>query len=332
MACALIAARQVPALVLVYRKPLLDQWRNELATTLELDTGSIGQIGGGRDRRAGTIDLATVQTLARRDDLAELSRGYGLVVVDECHHVPAVTIQAVVSQIPARYVFGLTATPYRQDGLDALIAMECGPVRHQPKDDHTLPGVLEIHHTTFRHADPDGPIQQVLTAVADDNNRTRQVARDVVREVAAGRRCLVLTERKSHLAALAGQLRDLGLAPLELHGSLRRADEQAVMDRLDRAADGPLVIVATGQYVGEGFDCPPLDTLFVTFPISYRGKVVQYVGRIMRPCDGKTHVIVHDYLDVAVPVLARMHDKRRAAYRALGLTHHDDQPQLALEL
>jgi superfamily II DNA or RNA helicase len=336
MGCVLIAAARVPSLVLVYRKPLLKQWRDQLCSLLALDAEQVGRLTGGHDRRSGVVDIATVQTLARRDDVPELTSRYGLLVVDECHHVPAITIQQVVSQIPTRRVLGLTATPYRQDGLDALIAMHCGPIRHHPTQTPTNPANLdlrlEVHETQFTFdGSEQAPIQEVLTALAEDTERTRQIAADVADAVAARRRCLVLSERKAHVAALTGQLRGRGIDALALHGSLTRADEQQVMDRLEIVAERPLAVVATGQYVGEGFDCPPLDTLFVTFPVSFKGRIVQYVGRVLRPFEGKRTVAVHDYLDAAVPVLTRMHDKRRKAYRSLGLVGpDDDQPQLSL--
>jgi superfamily II DNA or RNA helicase len=333
MGCAIVAQRQVPTLVLVYRKPLLEQWREQLASSLNLDTTEIGELAAGRDRRTGVIDLATVQTLARKDDVAALTGAYGLLVVDECHHVPAATIQRVVSQIPARFVLGLTATPYRGDGLDPLIAMQCGPVRNSGDPaPSSLRLELEVHHTALALEDiDDAPIHEVLGAVAEDPVRTRQIADDVAAEVAVGRRCLVLSERKSHLTALADELRQLGVDPLVLHGGMKRGDEQHVMDRLESAADRPLVLAATGQYIGEGFDCPPLDTLFLTFPISDKGKIVQRVGRIQRPFPGKHTARVHDYLDSEVPVLARMHARRLKTYRTLGLIDDTDQhPQLNL--
>ena len=335
MGCAIVAERQLPTLVLVYRKPLLEQWREQLATSLNLDPTEIGELAAGRDRRTGTVDLATVQTLARQDDVAGVTGAYGLLVVDECHHVPAVTIQRVVSQIPTRFVLGLTATPYRGDGLDPLIAMHCGPVRNSGDPaPSSLRLELEVHETAFALDEAeDAPIHEVLGAVAEDPERTRQIADDVAAELTAGRHCLVLSERKSHLAALAEQLRELGIDPLVLHGGMKRTTEQQVMDRLESAAEGPLVLAATGQYIGEGFDCPPLDTLFLTFPMSDKGKVVQRVGRIQRPFPGKHTARVHDYLDTRVPVLARMHTRRLKTYRTLGLTEDSDQqPQLDLDL
>lgn len=334
MGCALIATAGVPTLVLVYRTPLLEQWRDQLAALLDLDADQIGQLGGGRDRRSGVVDIATVQTLARRDDIADLTSRYGLLIVDECHHVPAVTIGEVVSQIPARRVLGLTATPYRQDGLDALIAMHCGPIRHHPANPTGLQLRLKIHDTRFRFPNNEqAAIQQIFTALVENLRRTQQIVADVADAVAAGRRCLVLSERKAHLAALADELVERGVDVVVLHGGLSRADQQRAMDRLETVGEQPVAVVATGQYVGEGFDCPPLDTLFVTFPISSKGKIVQYVGRVLRPFDGKHTVTVHDYRDAEVPVLSRMHDRRRKAYGSLGLVGRDDhQPQLSLEL
>ena len=332
---ALIAAAGVPTLVLVYRTPLLEQWRDQLVSLLDLDADQIGQLTGGRDRRSGVVDIATVQTLTRRDDIAELTSRYGLLIVDECHHVPAVTIGQVVGQIPARRVLGLTATPYRQDGLDALIAMHCGPIRHHPGKTPTgMQLRLEVHDTRFAFpSNEQAGIQQIFTALANDPRRTRQIATDVAEAVAAGRHCLVLSERKAHLAALANDLREHGVDVLVLHGSLTRADKQQAMDRLETVAQQRVAVVATGQYVGEGFDCPPLDTLFLTFPISSKAKLVQYVGRVLRPFDGKHTVTVHDYHDAEIPVLHRMHDRRRKTYRSLGLVgRNDHQPQLSLDL
>ena len=334
MACAIIAARRLPTLVLVHRKPLLDQWRQQLTAALDLGPAQIGALAAGRDHRTGMVDLASVQTLARRDDADELTGGYGLLVVDECHHVPAVTIQRVVSRIPARFVLGLTATPYRGDGLDPLIAMQCGPIRNSAETaPSSLRLELDVHETGLKLDLPeDAPIHQVLSAVADDPARSHQVADDVIAEMEAGRRCLVLSERKSHLARIVEQLRIHGIDPLILHGGMKRTSEQEVMDRLEAAADRPLILAATGQYVGEGFDCPPLDTLFLAFPVSDKGKIVQRVGRIQRPFPGKETVRVHDYLDAAVPVLARMHARRLKTYRMLGLLGDPEQTQLDLDL
>ncbi len=322
MACALIARHHVPTLVIVDRKPLVDQWRDRLVTHLDLTARQIGQIGGGRNRTTGIVDLAMAQSLARRDDLADLTARYGMVVVDECHHVPAVTFERAVREIPVRRWVGLTATPYRRDGLQALMSMHCGPVRHTMATD---PGSalrvldLVVHETGHRSAEDGLPFATLLHGLVEDEQRTGMICDDIAAATAAGRNSLVLTRWTEHLDSIVEALTARGLEPLVLHGQLGKRARTAVVNDLDTPpTDGGLVLVATAGLIGEGFDCPPLDTLFLAFPIKFKGNVVQYVGRVLRPTDTKTRVEVHDYVDVDVPVLARMHNERRKAYAALG--------------
>ncbi len=320
--CALIAQHRVATLVIVDRKPLVEQWRNRLMTHLDLKSQQIGQLGGGRNKPTGVVDVAMVQSLARRDDIAELTAGYGMVIVDECHHVPAVTFERAVREIPVRRWVGLTATPYRQDGLQALMAMHCGPVRHtmvapSAAARHTLD--LIVHETDHR-AEEGQHIQTTFRGLVENEKRTAAICEDVAAASRSGRNCLVLTRWTQHLEAIVRQLEDRGVDALVLHGQMGKNARAAVIERLE-GPPGPgvgLVLAATASLLGEGFDCPPLDTLFLAFPIKFRGSVVQYVGRVLRPTAEKTSVVVHDYVDTLVPVLARMHNDRRAAYASLG--------------
>ena len=329
VACAVIAARGVATLVLVDRQPLLEQWRERLTEHLGLARKQIGTLGGGSGRLKGLVDVAMVQSLARREDLAELTARYGLVVVDECHHVPAVTFERVVRQIGAPSWLGLTATPYRRDGLEGLITMYCGPVRHRmgsaPADTAAfVVRSLHIHETA--HVDPaaakggPGPsIQAVFRGLVDDDARSDQVCADVVAAARAGRNCLVLSQWKEHVRLIEARLVALGVQPEVLVGDVGRRERRLVTARLAVARPGDgVVLVATGSLLGEGFDCPPLDTLFLAFPVAFRGRIVQYAGRVSRPMDGKDRVEVHDYVDIGVPVLARMLTKRLGAYASLG--------------
>jgi hypothetical protein len=322
--CALIARHKVPTLVIVDRKPLVEQWRDRLITHLDLTARQIGQLGGGRRRATGIVDVAMVQSLARRDDIAELTGGYGLVIVDECHHVPAVTFERAVRQVPVTRWTGLTATPYRRDGLQALMAMHCGPVRHTmtTSSGSALRALdLMVHETGHEDTVDNKHIQAVFRGLVEDGQRTTAICQDIAAAARVGRNCLVLTRWKEHLETIAETLTAQDIDPLVLHGEMGKKARTAVIDRLaDPSPDGGLVLAATASLLGEGFDCPPLDTLFLAFPIKFKGSVVQYVGRVLRPTDTKTRVEVHDYVDTRVPVLARMHNERRRAYATLGFT------------
>jgi superfamily II DNA or RNA helicase len=327
IACALIARTGLRTLILVDRTALLDQWRGQVESLLDVKPG---QLGGGRKRQSGIVDLASLQTLARRNDLTELLAGYGLAIVDECHHVPAVTLDRAIRQLPIRRWLGLTATPYRSDGLDQMMLMQCGPVRHrivQNTDKSTGDGMIRnviVHDTTFEYdsdADPSAPgvIQDIYRALVHDEQRNTAIIDDVHDAVRRGRHCLILTNRTAHMEHLAQRLQEEGLAPVLLHGKLGAKARRTAIDSLKVTANGPpLLVVATGPYIGEGFDCPALDTVFLVFPMKFKGRVVQYVGRVVRPYPDKTSIEVHDYVDTGVPVLAYTYTQRCVGYASLG--------------
>ena len=322
-ACAVIAHHQQPTLVLVDRRPLLAQWRERLGEHLGLDDEEIGVIGGGKDRPGYLVDVAMIQSLARRELAHELFARYGLIVVDECHHLPAVSFEACVRAAPTRRWLGLTATPYRRDGLEGIIAMQCGPTRHETRPGDLLDTALVqrrliVHPTSFAHDDT-ASIQEVLGALAQDEQRTKQICTDVARALDAGRICLVLTQRTAHIDAICRQLAATGHDAHILKGGLGKKALAAVHDAMAAPGkDTGIVVVATGSYLGEGFDWPRLDTLFLAFPIAFKGRVVQYVGRLLRAHGTKHDIELHDYLDEHVTVLARMHTKRLTAYKTLG--------------
>ena len=329
MACALIACHATPTLVLVDRKPLLAQWRERLATHLGIEAG---QIGGGKQRPTKIVDIAMVQTVTRNERAAELLDGYGLVVIDECHHVPAPTVERAVRNLDARRWLGLTATPQRPDGLKDVMVMQFGPIRHRiTQSASDIERRLQVHRTELTIDDATDGLTRgevlalINAALVEDDRRNDQICRDVADAVGAGRNGVVLSSRTEHVDVLAGRLSGLGLEPMVLYGSLKPAERRAVHERL--AEDRRLLLVATDRYIGEGFDCPKLDTLFLAFPISARQRIIQYVGRILRDQPGKDVAEVHDYLDAGVPMLAAMYRRRLPGYKELGFTPASPTPQ-----
>jgi superfamily II DNA or RNA helicase len=331
-ACAVIAHHQEPTLILVDRKPLLAQWRDRLREHLGLADDQIGTIGGGKNKPSGIVDVAMIQSLARRDRPDEVFANYGLVVVDECHHLPAVSFETCVRTAPTRRWLGLTATPYRRDGLEGIIALQCGPSRHETRPGDIAETALVqrrllVHRTRLIVDDDNVSIQAVFAALADDERRTAQICADVIAAATAGRTCLVLTQRTSHIDAICEHLARAGLTAHVLKGGLGKKAIAAVHDAMDAPArDAGMVVAATGSYLGEGFDWPELDTLFLAFPIAFKGRVVQYVGRLLRAHGTKHDVELHDYLDEHVTVLARMHAKRLPAFRTLGFDNPTRTP------
>ena len=324
IACGVIAHRQLPTLIVVDRQPLIEQWRERLAEHLGMATKEIGQLGGGRNKAKGAIDIAMAQSLARREDLGEIAKAYGLVVVDECHHVPAVTFERVVRQMPVRNWLGLTATPYRRDHLEKLITMYCGSERHRMTPDHDeglrVERVLVTHPTGHDPPSDEGlSIQAVFRSLVEDQERSRQICGDVAAAIEVQRNCLVLTQWTEHLESLSGELQRLGIETVVMRGGMgKKARASASAEMQAQASAGGLALLATGGFLGEGFDLPQLDTLFLAFPLAFKGRIVQYVGRVLRPTPGKSRVEVHDYVDINVPVLARMQAKRLPAYASLG--------------
>ena len=325
MGCFAIAKRSLPTLILSHRKPILDQWRAQLKRMLGLKPRQIGQVGGGRKRQTGTIDLGMIQSLKRIEDLREFFSRYGFIVVDECHVLPAVSFEQYVKQTPARYILGLTATPIRRDGLQDLIFMQCGPLRYRMSETKEgLETALKIRPTNFRfeQTGKEFSIQEIFRALAQDESRNRIVVEDVTQALMEGRKCLVLSQRKEHCHRLAELLKEAGKSPQLLTGDTGKKERSAIMQGIMEASpDAEILLVATGQYLGEGFDCPKLDTLFLAFPISFKGKLIQYLGRIQRVSNGKKNALVYDYSDDFVPVLKKMAWRRQKTYRSLGISN-----------
>ncbi|HVS30722.1 MAG TPA: DEAD/DEAH box helicase family protein [Thermoanaerobaculia bacterium] len=331
VAAWLIAQRAVNTLILVHRRQLLDQWVERLSTFLDLPAKGIGQIGGGRDRANGLLDVAVIQSLGRKGVIDDRVGEYGHLIVDECHHLSAYSFEQVAGRAKARFVTGLSATVARKDGHHPIIFMQCGPVRHRVSAkqqaatrpfDHTV----IVRPTSFQSANSAAAgkrveFQSLYRELIDDETRNRRICDDIAEAVREGRSPLVLTERNDHLDRLESHLSGTIRHLLVLRGGMGRKQRQALASRLGVIPpDEDRVLLATGKYIGEGFDDARLDTLMLTLPVSWRGTIAQYAGRLHRLYDSKREVRVYDYADLDVPMLARMFDRRCRGYEAVGYT------------
>lgn len=324
----LVAARGVNTLILVHRKPLLDQWLAQLAVFLGLEPRAIGQIGAGKHKPNGQLDVAMVQSLVRKGSVSDLVAEYGHVILDEGHHCPAVSFERVLAEVRAKHVVGLTATPRRRDGHHPILHMQLGPVRFavDSKSEaarRPFAHKLIVRKTGFSAAGlPEGAgIQEVYTVLAADEDRNNLILKDVLAALKEGRSPIVLTERRDHLDHLATQLDGSARHMIVLHGGIKARERQELMARLAAVPeDEERLLLATGRYIGEGFDDARLDTLFLVLPVSWKGTLIQYTGRLHRLHPDKREVRIYDYVDGDVPMLARMFERRQRGYRAIGYT------------
>ena len=278
----------------------------------------IGHIGGGKKTISGLVDVALMPSLVSHGQVNPLVNNYGMIIVDECHHLSAYSFEQILKTSSAKYVYGLTATLHRRDGHEPLITMQCGPVvydaRQRSSSKHILHKRLIPRWTTF--SSQEEQMSRLYSELACDAQRNSQIVADILQVVAEGRQPLVLTERRAQVELLAQQLPDCQV--IKLIGTTSSKKRKQLHSQLLQAKNTPhLVIIATGKYAGEGFDWPQLDTLFLAAPVSWRGLLEQYVGRLHRPFPGKKEVIVYDYIDLRTPVLERMYYKRLRTYKQL---------------
>jgi len=325
----LIAQRKVNTLVIVHRRQLMDQWVDSLQSFLGLEKKDIGQIGGGRHKVTGVVDVAMIQSLVDKGIVNDLVVKYGHIIVDECHHISAASFEQVIRQAKARFITGLSATVTRQDGHHPIVFMQCGPVRYRVDDRQQAASQSFTHKVIIRRTgftlpstsnDSTQPgIQDIYAMLALDSARNQLIVDDVIEAVRAGRSPVLLTERREHLAFFADALADKVKNIIVLSGGMGRKQRIKLMSQLKSVPENDArLIIATGRYLGEGFDDARLDTLFLALPIAWRGTVAQYAGRLHRNYDLKSEVIIYDFVDEQVPVLAGMFRKRKNAYKAIG--------------
>jgi superfamily II DNA or RNA helicase len=329
IAAYLIAKRSVNTLILVHLKELLYQWIDRLNAFLDVSDDDIGQIGGGKRKPSGIIDVATIQSLGRKGVVNDIVAEYGYLVVDECHHISARSFEIVARQCKAKYVTGLSATVTRKDGHHPIIFMNCGPVRYKVDDKKQAAARPFAHKVIVREtkfkmpgsfeADRYSAIQEIYKALLRSDERNLFIVADVMNAIKNNRFPVILTERKEHLETLRSLLENKIQNLIVMKGGMGKKQRQAALNALASLPEhAEKALLATGRYLGEGFDDKRLDTLFLTLPISWRGTLSQYAGRLHRIHDSKKEVVIFDYVDLNVPVLVRMYDWRIKGYHSIG--------------
>ena len=327
VAAHIIAERKTNTLVLVHRRQLMDQWIARLQTFLDVPAGQIGMIYGGKRKPTGIIDVALIQSLVKKDVVDDVVANYGQLVVDECHHLSAVSFEAVARAFKGKYVLGLTATATRKDGHHPIIFMQCGAIRYKvdakeqaalrPFTHQVITRPTALQFTLPNEQKP--TINQLYAAVASDEARNQQIIADVQKCLQEKRNPLILTERKDHAGLLTEQLSPFCKNVVVLVGGQAAKKRAEVAKQLASIPDDEeRLIIATGRYIGEGFDDARLDTLFLAMPISWHGTLAQYAGRLHRLHHAKKQVVIYDYVDASIPMLAKMAEKRMKGYERLG--------------
>ena len=339
-AIGMIARRKTNTLILVHSKALLEQWKEEIEKFLIINEwepaseeakgrgrkkafSPVGLLDGSRNTLHGIIDIAVFNSALSEDGVKPFVRNYGMVIADECHHSGAIGYERVLKYVNARYVYGLSATPTRQDGMTPIVFMQCGPIRYKSDakaqmSRQSFSRVLIPKFTPFRAIEDKGALQY-LGDLANDRARNDLIVQDVVSELNEGRTPIILTKRKDHISILSDMLAPFCRNVVQLIGTASAKEKRLAMDRLKSIPETePLIVIATGKYVGEGFNYPRLDTLFIALPVAYPNIVQQYTGRLHRDYEGKTEVRVYDYIDIHVPVIANMYGKRLNCYAPIG--------------
>lgn len=323
-AIGIIKKRKTNTLILTHSKQLLTQWQERLHAFLE--GVEVGVFHGAKKKPNGQIDVATYQSLINKKDntVNEIVQDYGQIIIDECHHISAPSFEMVLNEVRAKYVLGLTATPYRQDGHQKIIFMIAGPIRHNVKPTHSDRFEQKVIVKQLNHQPPTKIIGQdirpkisdVYHWIMENEARSALIVSDVIAQISLGKNPLVLTERRQHAEYLHKLMTEDGINSVVLRGAMGAKELKLANEKLSDAQ----VVVATGKYIGEGFDLPRLDTLFLAMPVSWKGSLAQYAGRIHRESEGKEQVTIYDYVDASVPMLKRMFKKREKGYKTMGYT------------
>jgi superfamily II DNA or RNA helicase len=347
VASKLIAEKKVNTLILVDKVSLLSQWKEKLSEFLIVNEPLpeqpatpakkrrrkkkvclIGQLGSGKNSLSGIVDIAVMQSLSRKGEVKECVKNYGMIIADECHHASAFTYEQILKTTNAKYIYGLTATPARKDGHHPILFMHCGPIRYRdnpkkqaekrPFDHYIVPRFTSLR-VPLGKDEQEVSIQQLYTEIVESDFRNQQIIDDVLNNYHQGRNCIVLSLRTAHVESLAKRMKEKATDVFALMGGMGRKTTREIFQRIaEIPADRNIILVATGHFIGEGFDEPRLDTLFLAMPISWKGTLQQYAGRLHRLYEPKKEVKIYDYVDIQVKMLEKMYQKRLNGYASMG--------------
>ena len=334
--CALISKRKLPTLILVHRAPLGDQWKKKINEFIKFDSEKIGIVSGQKKKWSGKIDIAMMQTINKMKNLNEFLSCYGQIIIDECHHVPAFTFESIIKKAPAIYITGLTATPYRKDGLQSIIHIQCGPIRYQMKERELNFRSKRVIFRNFHlkmpvETETQPPIHKVWDFLVYNEQRIELITKDLKESLEEGRFPLLISDRKEHLQLLKKALFNKNIRSKKSHifildGCLSKNQRHKMLDNINHllSQKESVCLLATGALIGEGFDLPALDTLFLTMPVAFSGRLIQYTGRLHRPLEGKKEIRVYDYVDTGSGLTMSMFKKRVKIYRQIGYRMESD--------
>ena len=280
----------------------------------------IGQPGGSKNNASSTVDVAVMQSLISKGEVKDIVKNYGMIIVDECHHVSAFSFEQILKTANARYVYGLTATPTRQDGHQPIIYMQCGPIAYKVDNKkqtaaHTFEHYMIPRFTSFKSTGDQ--ITKLYAAISENELRNDLIVNDCIKALSESRTPVILTERTKHVDILADKLKKYNV--IKLIGGMGNKYNTAIMSKLSSLPDDEqFIVIATGKYIGEGFDLPRLDTLLLAMPISWQETLQQYAGSLHRSYEGKSEVRIYDYIDIHVPMLEKMYQKRLKGYNSIG--------------
>lgn len=345
----LIATRKVNTLILVHNREIMKNWVDDLHRFIRIEDplptystpsgqirtrkSHIGRLFASHCSIGGVIDVAMITSMGKEEEISPIVQNYGMVLMDECHHAAAYQAYCVLNRITAKYVYGLTATPKRDDGMEQKVLMTFGPIRYrytakQRVESRSILHFVYPRYTRYWYSDQASErIQDIYQHMIQDELRNELIIQDVIKCIEERRTPLILTKFKKQAYILLDKLKKTIQHLFLLHGGRKNKEREALRAQLQNIpANEPMAIIAIGQYIGEGFNYPRLDTLMLATPISWEGNVEQYAGRLHRDYEGKKDVLIYDYVDMRVRVLNKMYAKRLKTYKKMGYYLHQDCP------